>query len=151
MSEEIRTVCMPLPEVDILLAEMKSLMDSARYAEAIRVGQALLTKVPTSVHNYRALIYYNLGTCSNELGQYAEAEERYALSIQENPNDSDTWYNRANNYNRWGGSAYRSGDIAGSRAYWKRAMEYAQRAQQLNPTDPDILHLLTQITSNLNL
>ena len=59
-----------------------------------------------------------MGTCYNELGQYAEAETQYAIAIQEYPNDSDIWYNRANNQHQWGIYARRSGDSAESQTHF---------------------------------
>jgi tetratricopeptide (TPR) repeat protein len=142
---------MPLREIDVLLEQMRSLMESRRFAEAIQIGQILLTKIPTSAHDNRALTYYNLGLCSNELGQYPEAEERYAASIRENPIDSDAWYNRAKNYNNWGAQARRSDDVVGSPSLWTKAIECAQKARQLNPTDPECVQLVALISSNLAL
>jgi tetratricopeptide (TPR) repeat protein len=142
---------MPVRDIDTLLAQMKSLMDQGRFSEAIQIGQTLLPMLATGIPANRAYVHYNLGICYDEQERYAEAESEYAESIRENSGDSDTWYNRANNYNRWGGSAYRSGDIAGSRNHFRRAMEYAQKARQLNPTDPDIPSLIAKIMSNLNL
>jgi tetratricopeptide (TPR) repeat protein len=89
-------------EFDVLLAQMKSCVEGGYYAEAIQVGQKLLTMIPASDHAKCGKIYYNIGLGYNELGRFDEAEESYALSCQECSGDSDTWYNRANNHHRWG-------------------------------------------------
>ena len=99
-------------EIDVLLANMESLMNQQRYAEAIYIGQTLLTRLVTSTPANRALVRYNIGTCYNELGQFAEAESNYEDSIQDNPDDTDTWFNHVRNQATWAAHARRAGDMS---------------------------------------
>lgn len=130
---------MPLREIDILLSQMKGLMDQGRFADAIQIGQTLLTLVKTSNPGYRAAVHYNLGTSYNELGRYAEAEKAYAETLREFPNDANTWHNRAHNYLHW---VTRGG---AERSYLVTALQYARKAQEINPTDSDISRLIVSI------
>jgi len=134
---------MPLREIDILLDQMKEHMDQRRFTNAIQIGRTLLTLLTTSTPQNRALVRYNLGVCYNELGRYAEAETEYAESLRENPTDPDTWYNRANNYHHWAGRG------GGSRSLLATALQYARRAQQLNPSDGDIPRLIASIQATM--
>lgn len=90
-----------------------------------------------------------MGTCFNELGQHAEAETQYSTAVQEDPSDSDYWYNRANNQHQWGISLQRRGNSAESQMHFQQAIDYALHAKRINPGDRDILNLISLIQRSI--
>lgn len=136
---------MPLRDIDILLEQMTDLKSQHRWQDALQIGQTLLAKLPGNDHPKRAIVFFHIAACYNELGQYAEAETQYAMAVQEDPSDSDTWYNRANNQHRWAVSAKRRSNIAESQTHCQQAMNYALHAKRINPRDRDILNLIAII------
>lgn len=140
---------MPLRIIDVLLQEMETLTIQHHYQEALQKGRTLLTMLPADEHDKRALVFYNMGTCYNELGQYAEAETQFATAIQEDPRDSDYWYNRANNQHQWGISLQHRGNSAESQMHFQQAIDYALHAKRINPGDRDILNLISLIERSM--
>jgi len=128
-------------------AQMKYFVDSGRFSEAISAGQHLLTMVASSDHMRRSRIYSNLGACYDKLRRHNEAEESYALSCQENPDNWSAWYNRAYNLYRWGLRRFRDKDPGGARAHFHLALDYSRLAKKLNHSDPDIDQLIASIQS----
>jgi len=130
-------------------AQMKNLMDSGRFAEAIPVGRHALTMAAPSDHGWRNTIYYNLGVCYNELGRYNEAEESYATSCRESPGDSAAWHNRANNDYRWGMQLLLENDLGGAHTRKQHALDCLRLAKKISPDDPDIDRLMALVQSSL--
>lgn len=140
---------MPGRIIDVLLQEMETLMNQHHYQEALQKGRTLLAMLSADEPDKRALVFYNMGTCFNELGQYAEAETQYATAVQEDPRDSDYWYNRANNQHKWGISLQRRGNSTESQTHFQQAIDYALHAKRINPGDRDILNLISLIERSM--
>ncbi len=134
--------------IDVLLEQMSTLMSQRSWAEALQKGQTLLGMLPANDYAKRAIVFYNLGVIYNERGQYPEAEAHYAEAVRGDPTDSDTWYNRANNQHQWGKTLKRSGNSTESRRHFQLAMDYARKAESINPYDGDISNLIEIIESS---
>jgi serine/threonine protein kinase len=92
-----------------------------------------------------------IGARLNESQMHAEAEEAYALAVQGELDDAAPaiWYNRALNLLQWGRGEMQAGQTTTGQIHLRTAMEYAKRAQHLDPRDPDMPALIANIQALL--
>jgi len=136
--------------INVAVTQMKNLMNSGRFSEAIPVGHHLLTLYASSDHVRRSSTYDKLGICYDKLHRHDEAEKSYAIACQENRDNGFAWHNRAYNLYRWGLRLFRDKDPeSAQRAHAKihLALDYSRLAKKLNPSDPDIDQLIASIQS----
>lgn len=84
------------------------------------------------------VIYNNLGTLAMQEQRYDEARRHYEAALQAYPNAADTLFNLGLSILQGGGAGP---DAAAA------ALEYFQRAEQLNPHDADIQAALGQVAA----
>jgi serine/threonine protein kinase len=92
-----------------------------------------------------------IGVRLNESALYAEAEEAYALAVQNGSGweDGAIWYNRALNLAMWGRQEARTGQTTASREHLRDALIYTQMAQQHGLADPKLPALINAIQQTL--
>jgi len=132
--------------------QMVALINQQRWAEVVKKGQTFVNSPLVSPRD-RAQGYYLMGISYNELGQYLEAEKMYEQAAQrdvDNPEISlALWYNRARNLFRWGKSLKDAGKVAESVTRLHQALNYAQKARNIDPGDGDTHKLIALIQQSM--
>jgi tetratricopeptide (TPR) repeat protein len=120
-----------------LLNRGNVLSDLGRYEEALASYAASLAGRTPEEHQERNIVHKQRGVLFAQTGQYAGADAAYAAALGEMPDDAVSYFNRSLNQDRWARAEGAAGHLAEARAHFTLALQYAQRALQLNPSDPD--------------
>jgi tetratricopeptide (TPR) repeat protein len=140
-------------DVDLLRAEVNTLLTEEKYAEAETLLKSLTDSDPSN-----ETVWFVLGVTYEKLGKSAEMEAAYKKSIEVNPNYFDGLFNLGASYFNRGvkvineecdkipprEQAKYADCEAKSKVEFNKAVEFLERAYNIQPTDKDIISALKE-------
>lgn len=135
----------------VLLSRGNILNELGRVEEALDCYSQALASYPADDTLHRAMVWNQQANALKDAHRHAEAEEAYAQAFYMEPDNPNSWYNRANNEGLWGQASANAWQRAEAEQHWQRGLDYAEEAVRLNPDDPryiqtrDVLRQLLSI------
>ena len=124
-------------EFNVLLARGNILGKLKRTEEALAAYAAAERVLPPEETARRSAVFNMRAVVLDQAERYVEAEGAYTQAVMLQPDDPDTWYNRADTQRLWGLAEARAGHTAEARMHFQVGLAHVAQAIALNPNNPN--------------